>query len=98
MTTFFTTPLFAMVAGFLSSLYILYLLRWSLQMVQKKQKTILCWMISSIRWIPIFILYFFWAIRGEIMLLLLWLVVFMTSKWILLFLVWKLEYPIINPE
>ncbi len=98
MTTLFITPLFAMIAGFLSSLYTLYLLRWTLQMVQRRKKTILCWMISSLRWVPIFILCFFWAVRGEIMLLVLWLVVFMTSKWLLLFLVWKSRYPIINPE
>ncbi|MBD3375196.1 hypothetical protein GF406_09185 [candidate division KSB1 bacterium] len=98
MIPLFTTPLFAMIAGFLSSLYTLYLLRWTLQMVQRRQKTMLCWMISSLRWLPMFILLIFWAVRGEIMLLVLWLVIFMTSKWFLLFLVWKLEYPIINPE
>ncbi len=98
MTNLCTTPLFAMIAGFFSSLYTLYLLRWSLQMFQKQQKTILCWMISSIRWVPLFILFLFWTVHGKMMLLMLWLVVYMFSKWLLLFLVWKSRYPIITLE
>lgn len=98
MNGFFYSPVFAVLVGMATSVYSLFLLRWSLQRLKTRKTMGRFWLITFLRWLPVALLTIEWARHQAIHSLVIWLGVFMISKWLLLIVMWKTNCPVFKFE